>query len=133
MTQTVTAAPALDKGLDILELLASVEDGLSQTEIAKRLDRSANEFYRMLDRLVRRGYVAAFLEGDRFALTPASAFAVAACTDQASRLFATPQGESPAKDRQGPTISRSSIAVTPLSSRSRKRLIIGGSRSGRLA
>jgi DNA-binding IclR family transcriptional regulator len=61
-------APALDKGLDILELLASVEDGLSQTEIAKRLDRSANEFYRMLDRLVRRGYVAK-LEGDRFALT----------------------------------------------------------------
>ncbi len=61
-------APALDKGLDILELLASVEGGLTQAEISKRLDRSPNEFYRMLDRLVRRGYVTK-LEGDRFALT----------------------------------------------------------------
>jgi DNA-binding IclR family transcriptional regulator len=61
-------APALDKGLDILELLASVEEGLTQADIAKRLDRSPNEFYRMLDRLVRRGYVTK-LEGDRFTLT----------------------------------------------------------------
>ena len=50
-------APALDKGLDILELLAGVDGGLTQAEIAKRLGRSPNEFYRMLDRLVRRGYV----------------------------------------------------------------------------
>ena len=50
-------APALDKGLDILELLAATEDGLSQAEIAKSLDRSPNEIYRMLDRLVRRDYV----------------------------------------------------------------------------
>jgi DNA-binding IclR family transcriptional regulator len=50
-------APALDKGLDILELLAANEDGLSQAEIAKALDRSPNEIYRMLDRLVRREYV----------------------------------------------------------------------------
>ena len=33
-------APALDKGLDILELLAGVDSGLTQAEIAKRLDRS---------------------------------------------------------------------------------------------
>jgi len=50
-------APALDKGLDILELLAGTEEGLSQAEIAKSLERSPNEIYRMLDRLVRRGYV----------------------------------------------------------------------------
>jgi DNA-binding IclR family transcriptional regulator len=61
-------APALDKGLDILELLAGVDGGLTQAEIAKKLGRSPNEFYRMLDRLVRRGYVTR-LEGDRFALT----------------------------------------------------------------
>ncbi|WP_454857251.1 IclR family transcriptional regulator [Rhizobium binxianense] len=61
-------APALDKGLDILELLASVDSGLTQAEIAKRLDRSPNEFYRMLDRLVRRGYVTR-LDGDRYSLT----------------------------------------------------------------
>jgi DNA-binding IclR family transcriptional regulator len=61
-------APALDKGLDILELLAGVDGGLTQAEIAKRLDRSPNEFYRMLDRLVKRGYVTK-IDGDRFSLT----------------------------------------------------------------
>ncbi|WP_407941002.1 IclR family transcriptional regulator [Ollibium composti] len=61
-------APALDKGLDILELLASVDSGLTQAEIAKRLDRSPNEFYRMLDRLVKRGYVTR-PDGDRYSLT----------------------------------------------------------------
>lgn len=61
-------APALDKGLDILELLAGVDGGLTQAEIAKHLGRSPNEFYRMLDRLVRRGYVTR-IDGDRFALT----------------------------------------------------------------
>ncbi|MBX3580427.1 MAG: IclR family transcriptional regulator [Rhizobiaceae bacterium] len=61
-------APALDKGLDILELLAGVDGGLTQAEIAKGLQRSPNEFYRMLDRLVRRGYVTR-LEGDRYSLT----------------------------------------------------------------
>jgi DNA-binding IclR family transcriptional regulator len=61
-------APALDKGLDILELLASVDGGLSQAEIAKALDRSPNEIYRMLDRLVRRGYVIRN-EAERFELT----------------------------------------------------------------
>lgn len=61
-------APALDKGLDILELLAETEDGLSQAEIAKSLARSPNEIYRMLDRLVRRGYVAR-TQGDRYELT----------------------------------------------------------------
>ena len=50
-------APALDKGLDILELLAGEEEGLSQAEIAKALGRSPNEHYRMLERLVRRGYL----------------------------------------------------------------------------
>lgn len=61
-------APALDKGLDILELLASVDGGLTQAEISKRLNRSPNEFYRMLDRLVRRGYVTK-IDGDRYSLT----------------------------------------------------------------
>lgn len=61
-------APALDKGLDILELLARTDGGLSQVEIAKAIGKSPNEFYRMLDRLVRRGYVQR-QEGDRFGLT----------------------------------------------------------------
>lgn len=61
-------APALDKGLDILELLAGTEEGMSQAEIAKALDRSPNEIYRMLDRLVRRDYVRR-TSGDRYELT----------------------------------------------------------------
>ncbi len=61
-------APALDKGLDILELLAGSEAGLSQAEIAKALNRTTNEIYRMLDRLVRRNYVAR-AGGDRYELT----------------------------------------------------------------
>lgn len=61
-------APALDKGLDILEVLAGTEDGLSQAEIAKALDRSPNEIYRMLDRLVRRDYVRR-TPTDRYELT----------------------------------------------------------------
>lgn len=61
-------APALDKGLDILELLALSDISLSQAEIAKSLDRSPNEIYRMLDRLVRRSYVSRTLD-DRYELT----------------------------------------------------------------
>lgn len=61
-------APALDKGLDILELLAATDEGLTQAEIAKALERSPNEIYRMLDRLVRRHYVAR-VHGDRYELT----------------------------------------------------------------
>lgn len=61
-------APALDKGLDILELLARTADGLSQAEIAKALERSPNEIYRMLDRLVRRDYVRRTPE-DRYEIT----------------------------------------------------------------
>lgn len=50
-------APALDKGLDIIELLAGTDESMSQAEIAKALGRSPNEIYRMLDRLVHRNYV----------------------------------------------------------------------------
>jgi DNA-binding IclR family transcriptional regulator len=50
-------APALDKGLDILELLSETQEGMSQGEISKALNRTPNEIYRMLERLVRRDYV----------------------------------------------------------------------------
>ena len=61
-------APALDKGLDILEFLAEHEDGLSQAEIAKALGRSPSELYRMLDTLVRRGYLRRAASDDRLML-----------------------------------------------------------------
>ncbi|MET0209944.1 MAG: IclR family transcriptional regulator, partial [Burkholderiaceae bacterium] len=61
-------APALDKGLDILELLAEQPQGLTRAEIVKAMGRSQSEIYRMLERLVARQYVTRSLEGDRYAL-----------------------------------------------------------------
>ncbi|TYK67213.1 IclR family transcriptional regulator [Colwellia echini] len=51
------AVPALDKGLDILEYLASKAVPLSQTEIAQGIERSPNEIYRVLVGLENRGYL----------------------------------------------------------------------------
>jgi len=50
-------APALEKGLDILEYLASQSVPISQTEIASSLNKSANEIYRMLVVLEDKGYI----------------------------------------------------------------------------
>jgi DNA-binding IclR family transcriptional regulator len=51
------AAPALEKGLDILELLADATEGLSQNQIAAGLGRSIGEIFRMLEVLERRGWI----------------------------------------------------------------------------
>jgi DNA-binding IclR family transcriptional regulator len=50
-------APALEKGLDILELLASSAEPLSKKHIAQMTGRSIGEIFRVLSVLVRRGYV----------------------------------------------------------------------------
>ena len=50
-------APALEKGLDVLELLAGEAEGLTQGAIAQRLGRSTPELFRMLSVLQRRGYL----------------------------------------------------------------------------
>jgi DNA-binding IclR family transcriptional regulator len=62
-------APALDKGLDILELLAEQPLGLTRAEIVKAMGRGPSEIYRMLERLVARHFVTRSLEGDRYALS----------------------------------------------------------------
>ena len=62
-------APALDKGLDILELLAQHAGGLTRSEIVSAMDRRPGEIYRMLERLVARRYVSRSQEGDRYSLT----------------------------------------------------------------
>ncbi|WP_087732321.1 IclR family transcriptional regulator [Paraburkholderia piptadeniae] len=62
-------APALDKGLDILELLAEQKGGLTRAEITKLLGRNASEMYRMLERLVARQYVVRSAGGDRYSLS----------------------------------------------------------------
>jgi DNA-binding IclR family transcriptional regulator len=50
-------APALEKGLDILELLADAGESLSQNQIAAGLGRSIGEIFRMLEVLERRGWI----------------------------------------------------------------------------
>ncbi|MCA5004726.1 IclR family transcriptional regulator [Sphingobacterium bovistauri] len=50
-------APALEKGLDIIEFLAKQPAAQSQSEIAIGLNKSPNEIYRMLSALESRGYV----------------------------------------------------------------------------
>lgn len=62
-------APALEKGLDILEVLSNHTDGLSQADISILLKKSQSELYRMLDTLVRRGYVIRSKEDERYSLS----------------------------------------------------------------
>jgi DNA-binding IclR family transcriptional regulator len=62
-------APALDKGLDIIELLSEQKEGLTRAEIMKALGRNASEIYRMLERLVARQYVIRSPSGDRYTLS----------------------------------------------------------------
>ncbi len=62
------SAPALEKGLDVLEMLAAQPHSLSLQEIARRLQRTPNELFRMLDVLVRRGYLSR-LPDSTYALT----------------------------------------------------------------
>jgi DNA-binding IclR family transcriptional regulator len=63
------AAPALEKGLDILELLASVSESLTHSEIASRLGRTINEVFRMLVCLEERGYISRTGADERYQLT----------------------------------------------------------------
>ncbi|WP_026871318.1 IclR family transcriptional regulator [Inquilinus limosus] len=50
-------APALEKGLDLLEALAAEPGGITQKRLAERVGRSVGEIFRMLGVLERRGYV----------------------------------------------------------------------------
>jgi DNA-binding IclR family transcriptional regulator len=61
------AAPALEKGLDILEMLCATDQPLSQREIAQKLGRSVGEVYRMINCLVGRNYVT--LVEDTYSIT----------------------------------------------------------------
>ena len=63
------SAPALEKGLDIIELLSRQEVGLTQSEIARALGRTVSEIFRMLMVLKARGYVSQDPVSDRYGLT----------------------------------------------------------------
>lgn len=61
--------PALEKGLDILELFASTPEGLTVSEVARRLDRTVSEIFRMILCLEQRGYLAHSANKERYHLT----------------------------------------------------------------
>jgi DNA-binding IclR family transcriptional regulator len=68
--QVKYSAPALEKGLNILELLSSEQRGLTQTEIAEKMGKSISEIFRMIMCLRDLGYVAFIPDTDRYFLTP---------------------------------------------------------------
>jgi DNA-binding IclR family transcriptional regulator len=61
--------PALEKGLDILELFASTPEGMTVSEVARRLNRTMSEIFRMLLCLEHRGFLAQSGAKDRYHLT----------------------------------------------------------------
>ncbi len=63
------SAPALEKGLDIVEALANEPEGLTSAEISERLGRPMGQLFRMLVVLQQRGYVAYRADSERYELT----------------------------------------------------------------
>lgn len=82
---TARAAPALEKGLEVLELLNRSEAPLSQKEIAEELGRSVGELYRMVLCLTERGYIVNV--DDRFSVTT-KLFELAHVNPPTARLLA---------------------------------------------
>ncbi|MEA1648305.1 IclR family transcriptional regulator [Nitrospirillum sp. BR 11164] len=62
-------APALEKGLDILELMASHGAPMTPSQISARLGRSVSELFRMIQVLEFRGYIAPAATADGYELT----------------------------------------------------------------
>ncbi len=63
------AAPALSKGLDILELMSNETSALSLKEIGDKLNRSPGHIFRMLVILNQRGYVSLIPNTETYVLT----------------------------------------------------------------
>ncbi|KTT68931.1 IclR family transcriptional regulator [Sphingomonas endophytica] len=81
-TKSRYQAPALKKGLEILELLAAAEQAQSMSDISTALGRSVGEIFRMLQVLEEHRYIAR--DDDGYRLT--------------NRLFALGMGRPPIRD-----------------------------------
>src|ERR1043165_4660594 len=75
-TKTVSAvrasryrAPALEKGLDVIELLAAEKSPLNLSAISQRLGRSSGELFRMLQVLEFKGFITTAENGAGYVLT----------------------------------------------------------------
>ncbi|WP_163934079.1 IclR family transcriptional regulator [Paraferrimonas sp. SM1919] len=63
------SAPALEKGLDIIELLSAHSSTLSISDIAEHLGRTNAEIYRMILVLEQRGYLVKSKHADGYQIT----------------------------------------------------------------
>jgi Mn-dependent DtxR family transcriptional regulator len=62
-------APALEKGLDVIELLAAEKKPLNLSAISQRLGRSSGELFRMLQVLEFKGFITTTESGTGYVLT----------------------------------------------------------------
>jgi DNA-binding IclR family transcriptional regulator len=62
-------APALEKGLDVIELLAAEKSPLNLSAISGRLGRSSGELFRMLQVLEYKGFITTAENGNGYVLT----------------------------------------------------------------
>ena len=62
-------APALEKGLDVIELLAAEKSPLNLSAISHRLGRSSGELFRMLQVLEFKGFITTAENGSGYILT----------------------------------------------------------------
>ena len=62
-------APALEKGLDVIELLAAEKSPLNLSAISQKLSRSSGELFRMLQVLEFKGFITTAENGSGYVLT----------------------------------------------------------------
>ena len=58
------SAPALEKGLEIIEIVSAAGNSIKTEEIARAAGRSRSEIYRMLQVLESHGFIARELHGE---------------------------------------------------------------------
>jgi DNA-binding IclR family transcriptional regulator len=63
------SAPALEKGIDIVELLADSESGLTVSEISQNLKRRMSELFRIIVVMEQRGWLQKDPETSRYSVT----------------------------------------------------------------
>jgi DNA-binding IclR family transcriptional regulator len=63
------SAPALEKGIDIVELLAEAESGLTVSEISQSLKRRMSELFRIIVVMEQRGWLQKDPETSRYSVT----------------------------------------------------------------
>jgi DNA-binding IclR family transcriptional regulator len=77
------SAPALEKGIDVLELMARQNGPMTLSQISTALDRSVSELFRMVLALEYKGFIETAPSGEGYVLT--------------NRLFALGMAQAPTK------------------------------------